>query len=106
MACLENDYGMLGELAKALNTDVNSLPLSLILSWLVVIKQCLSHITRFEQKAVAILLTLLSLGIKNVYVGPKIPAFFTPTILKVLIEKFQLHVVNTPESDLKTILKL
>jgi len=77
-------------LAGAFSTDVNSLPLSLIISW-------------FEQKAVAILLTLLYLGIKNVYVGPKVPAFFTPTILGVLVEKFQLHVVGNVDEDLKTI---
>eukprot|EP01106_Pelomyxa_sp_JSP_P015783 TRINITY_DN55_c0_g1_i17.p2 TRINITY_DN55_c0_g1~~TRINITY_DN55_c0_g1_i17.p2 ORF type:complete len:560 (-),score=179.91 TRINITY_DN55_c0_g1_i17:75-1754(-) len=79
-------------LANAFNTDVNGLPLSIILSW-------------FEQKAVAILLTLLSLGIKNIYVGPRVPAFFTPTILGVLVDKFQLHVTGTPDADLKTILK-
>lgn len=78
-------------LAGAFNTDVNSLPLSMILSW-------------FEQKAVAILLTLLSLGIKNIYVGPRVPAFFTPTILGVLVEKFSLHVVGNPDDDLRTIL--
>lgn len=92
-----NDYGMLGdlprlldmgqcndaysaivvavELAKALNTDVNSLPLSMVLSW-------------FEQKAVAILLTLLSLGIKNIYVGPRIPAFFTVQSIVLLVLNF------------------
>jgi hydroxylamine reductase len=78
-------------LAGALKTDVNSLPLSLVLSW-------------FEQKAVAVLLTLLHLGIKNIYVGPRPPAFFTPTILQVLVDKFNLHIISTPESDLKAIL--
>lgn len=79
------------ELAKAFNTDVNSLPLTLVLSW-------------FEQKAVAILLTLLSLGIKNIYVGPSIPAFFTPTVLNVLVEKFNIHPIGKADEDLKAIL--
>eukprot|EP00727_Mastigamoeba_balamuthi_P002213 m51a1_g1199 putative hydroxylamine reductase (563) ;mRNA; r:448442-450590 len=78
-------------LAKALGTDVNSLPLSLVLSW-------------FEQKAVAILLTLLFLGIKNIYVGPRVPAFFTPAILSTLVEKYSLHVVGDPDKDIAAIL--
>ncbi|KAH3762591.1 hydroxylamine reductase [Pelomyxa schiedti] len=78
-------------LAEAFNTDVNSLPLSLILSW-------------FEQKAVAILLTLLYLGIKNIYLGPRIPGFFTPTILNILKEKFSLQIVGNVDNDLRTIL--
>jgi len=78
-------------LAKAFNTDVNSLPLSLILSW-------------YEQKAVCVLLTLLSLGIKNMRLGPTVPAFVTPPILQVLIDKFAIKTITTPEEDLKAIL--
>ncbi len=78
-------------LAKAFNTDVNSLPLSLILSW-------------YEQKAVAILLTLLHLGIKNIRLGPSLPAFVTPPVLKVLVEKFGIAPITTPAADLKAIL--
>ena len=62
-------------LAKAFNTDVNGLPLSIVLSW-------------YEQKAVAVLLTLLSLGIKNIRIGPSLPAFLTPTLVKILVDKF------------------
>eukprot|EP01105_Mastigella_eilhardi_P011735 TRINITY_DN2693_c0_g3_i1.p1 TRINITY_DN2693_c0_g3~~TRINITY_DN2693_c0_g3_i1.p1 ORF type:complete len:575 (-),score=174.24 TRINITY_DN2693_c0_g3_i1:49-1728(-) len=80
------------ELAKAFNCDVNALPLSIVLSW-------------FEQKAVAILLTLLHLGLKNVYVGPRKPAFFTPAILDVLVEKFNLHLTGDPEADMRAMLK-
>ncbi|CAH1802338.1 unnamed protein product [Owenia fusiformis] len=65
-------------LAKAFNTDVNSLPLSIALSW-------------FEQKAVAVLLSLLHLGIKNIRVGPVLPAFITPTVLDILVEKFNIQ---------------
>ncbi|MFH1654464.1 MAG: hydroxylamine reductase [Pseudomonadota bacterium] len=75
-------------LAKAFNTDVNSLPLSFILSW-------------YEQKAVVILLTLLHLGIKNIRIGPSLPAFITPPVLKVLIDKFNLTPITTPDEDLK-----
>jgi hydroxylamine reductase len=78
-------------LAKAFNTDVNSLPLSLILSW-------------YEQKAVAILLTLLFLGIKNIRLGPTLPAFVTPAVLNVLVEKFNIMPIKTPEEDLQAIL--
>ena len=78
-------------LAEAFDTDVNSLPLSLIISW-------------FEQKAVAILLTLLHLGIKNIRLGPSLPAFVTPDVLKVLVEKFNIMPISTPEEDLKAIL--
>ncbi len=78
-------------LAKAFNTDVNKLPLSLILSW-------------FEQKAVAILLTLLSLGIKNIRIGPTPPAFITPNILKVLQDTYGLKMITTAERDLQAIL--
>ncbi len=78
-------------LARAFNTDVNSLPLSLVLSW-------------YEQKAVCILLTLLYLGIKNIRLGPSLPAFVTPAALQVLHEKFNLMPITTPDEDLKAIL--
>ncbi len=78
-------------LAKAFDTDVNSLPLSMIISW-------------FEQKAVAILLTLLHLGIKKIKLGPRLPAFITPEVLDVLVQKFEIAPVKTPEEDLAEIL--
>jgi hydroxylamine reductase len=70
---------------------VNDLPLSMILSW-------------FEQKAVAILLTLLYLGIKDMRLGPNLPAFITPAVLNVLVEKFNIMPIKTPQEDLATIL--
>ena len=78
------------ELAKAFNTDINSLPLSIVLSW-------------FEQKAVAVLLTLLSLGVKNIRIGPALPAFVTPATLDFLVKTFNLMPINAehPEDDLK-----
>lgn len=79
------------ELAKVFNCSVNDLPLSLVLSW-------------YEQKAVCILLTLLYLGIKNIRLGPTLPAFVSPNVLQVLIEKFNISLVTTPENDLKAIL--
>jgi len=78
-------------LARAFETDVNALPLSLILSW-------------YEQKAVAILLTLLHLGIKNMRLGPSLPAFVTPVALNILVEKFNIMPLSTPQEDLKAIL--
>ena len=78
-------------LAAAFDTDVNSLPLSLIISW-------------YEQKAVAILLTLLHLGIKDIRLGPTLPAFVAPAVLKVLVEKFNLQPVGTAKEDLAAIL--
>jgi hydroxylamine reductase len=78
-------------LADAFKCDVNELPLTLVLSW-------------YEQKAVCILLTLLSLGIKNIYLGPSLPAFVSPNVLNVLVEKFALRPISTPEADMKTIL--
>lgn len=78
-------------LAEAFTCGVNDLPLTLVLSW-------------YEQKAVCILLTLLSLGIQNIYIGPSIPAFFSSTVLNVLVEKFNLHPISTPEQDLAAIL--
>ena len=78
-------------LSKAFGVGVNDLPLSMILSW-------------YEQKAVVILLTLLSLGIKNIRLGPTLPAFTTPNILSVLVEKFGIKPITTPDQDLKAIL--
>jgi hydroxylamine reductase len=79
-------------LAAAFNTDVNNLPLSIILSW-------------FEQKAVAILLSLLSLNIKEMYLGPVAPEFISKGIFKVLKDNFDLRLISTPEQDLKEILE-
>ena len=78
-------------LAKAFECDVNELPLTLVLSW-------------YEQKAVCVLLTLLALGIKNIYIGPSLPAFISENILKVLVDKFNITPITTPEEDLKKIL--
>ena len=78
-------------LAEVFNCGVNDLPLSLVLSW-------------YEQKAVIILLTLLSLGVKNIRLGPTLPAFISPNILNFLVENFQVKPVTTPEQDLKDIL--
>ncbi len=78
-------------LAEAFKTDINGLPLSLVLSW-------------YEQKAVCILLSLLHLGVKNMKLGPSLPAFVKGPVFKVLQEKFNLQAVTTPEQDLKEIL--
>lgn len=78
-------------LADAFNTDVNGLPLSIVLSW-------------YEQKAVADLLALLSLGVKGIYLGPSLPAFLSPNVLQHLIDNFDLKPISTPEDDLKTML--
>ena len=78
-------------LAGAFGVGVNDLPLSLILSW-------------YEQKAVAILLSLLSLGIKNIRLGPSLPAFVSPNVLKFLVEQFNISPISTAEADLKAIL--
>ncbi|MDX9822439.1 MAG: hydroxylamine reductase [Syntrophales bacterium] len=78
-------------LAKAFNTDVNGLPLSLVLSW-------------YEQKAVVILLTLLSLGIKGIRLGPTLPAFVTPAVLDVLVKNYDVKPIGTVEGDLAAIL--
>ena len=78
-------------LAKAFGVSLNELPLSLILSW-------------YEQKAVAILLSLLYLGVKNIRLGPSLPAFITPNVLKVLVEKFNIMPIKTVDEDLKAIL--
>ena len=78
-------------LADAFDTDVNGLPLSLIVSW-------------YEQNAVADLLALLSLGIKNIYLGPTLPAFLSPNVLQYLVDTFQLRLISNPEDDIKTCL--
>jgi hydroxylamine reductase len=78
-------------LANAFNVGVNDLPLSMILSW-------------YEQKAAAILLTLLYLGIKNIRLGPSLPAFITPNVLDVLVKNFDIKPITTPDQDLKAIL--
>jgi hydroxylamine reductase len=78
-------------LAEAFATDINHLPLSLILSW-------------YEQKAVAILLSLLHLGIKNMFLGPSLPAFLTPNVLRYLVENYNIKPISSPEEDLKAIL--
>lgn len=79
-------------LADAFACDVNELPLSLILSW-------------YEQKAVSILLTLLHLGIKNIYLGPTIPAFLSKNVVDFLVENYGIHPITTPEQDLAEIMK-
>ncbi|NQT68636.1 MAG: hydroxylamine reductase, partial [Desulfobacteraceae bacterium] len=78
-------------LAGAFECGVNDLPLSMILSW-------------YEQKACVILLSLLHLGIKDIRLGPSLPAFITPNILNVLVEKFNIMPIKTAEEDLKAIL--
>jgi hydroxylamine reductase len=78
-------------LADAFETDVNSLPLSIVLSW-------------YEQKAVVILLSLLHLGIKNIRLGPTLPAFVTRVVLDVLVENFNIMPITTPEADLQAML--
>ena len=79
-------------LAEAFGCGVNDLPLSLVLSW-------------YEQKAVCILLTLLHLGIKNIRLGPTLPAFISPNVLNYLVENFGIAPITTPEEDLKQLLK-
>ena len=78
-------------LAEAFKCGVNDLPLTLVLSW-------------YEQKAVCILLTLLYLGIQNMYLGPSLPAFVSPNVLNFLVEKFHISPISTPEADLQKIL--
>jgi len=78
-------------LAKAFDCSVNELPLSIVLSW-------------YEQKAVCVLLTLLHLGIKNIYLGPTLPAFVSPGVLKVLVDTFNITPISTAEADLKRLL--
>jgi hydroxylamine reductase len=79
-------------LAKAFNVNLNELPLSIILSW-------------YEQKACAILLSLLYLGVKNIRLGPSLPAFITPNVLKVLVDNFNIMPIKTADEDLKAIMK-
>ncbi|NQT19812.1 MAG: hydroxylamine reductase, partial [Planctomycetes bacterium] len=78
-------------LANAFDTDVNGLPLSFILSW-------------YEQKACAILLSLLHLGVRDIRLGPTLPAFVTPAVLQVLVDNFNIMPISTAEEDLKAIL--
>ena len=78
-------------LADAFGTDVNGLPLSLVLSW-------------YEQKAVAILLTLLHLGVRDIRIGPSLPAFVAPPVLEALVDKFGIMPISTPQEDLQAIL--
>jgi hydroxylamine reductase len=78
-------------LSKAFGVGVNDLPLSMILSW-------------YEQKAVAILLTLLALGIKNIRLGPSLPAFTSSNVLDVLVKNYNIKPISTPDADLKDIL--
>ena len=79
-------------LADAFETDINGLPLSLIISW-------------YEQKAVADLLALLSLGFKNIYLGPTLPAFISPNVLQYLTDTFNLRLISNAEDDIKTCLR-
>ena len=88
---------LVGPIKQAFNipvgfdTDVNGLPLSFIIPW-------------YEQKAVAVLVSLLHLGIKDVHLGPSLPAFVTPNVLDVLVKNYNLTPIGTPEGDLKKIL--
>lgn len=79
-------------LAEAFNCGLNDLPLTLVLSW-------------YEQKACAILLSLFYLGIKNIYLGPSLPAFITPGVLEFLVNTFNVKPISTPDQDLAAILK-
>lgn len=79
-------------LSEAFNCTVNELPLSMVLSW-------------YEQKAVCILLTLLHLGIKNILLGPSLPAFVSPNVLNFLVENYGIAPISTPEEDLAKLLK-
>lgn len=78
-------------LADAFKCGVNELPLTLVISW-------------YEQKAVCVLLTLLSLGIKNIHLGPTLPAFISPNVLNILVGKFNIKPISKPETDLEAIL--
>lgn len=79
-------------LAEAFGCGVNDLPLSMVLSW-------------YEQKAVCILLTLLHLGIKNILLGPTLPAFISPNVLSILIDKYNIAPISTPDEDLMKLLR-
>ena len=78
-------------LADAFGCGVNDLPLSMVLSW-------------YEQKAVCILLTLLHLGIRNIRLGPTLPAFLSPNVLQYLVEHYHIAPITTPKEDLKAML--
>ncbi len=78
-------------LTEAFGCEVNDLPLSMVLSW-------------YEQKAVCILLTLLYLGIKNILLGPTLPAFLSPNVLNLLVEKYNIGLITTPDEDMKKLL--
>ena len=78
-------------LADAFDCTVNDLPMTLVLSW-------------YEQKAVCILLTLLSLGIRNMYLGPTLPAFMSETVVKFLVDTYNLQPITAPEQDMDAIL--
>lgn len=78
-------------LSEAFSKDINDLPLTLVLSW-------------YEQKAICVLLSLLSLGVKNIYLGPTLPPFISENVLNVLVEQFGLRPISTPEADLAQIL--
>lgn len=78
-------------LAEAFGCSVNELPLSMVISW-------------YEQKAVAVLLTLLHLGIKNIYLGPTLPAFISPKVLELLVDQYNISPISTPAEDLKKML--
>lgn len=80
-------------LSEAFECTVNELPLSMALSW-------------YEQKAVCILLTLLYLGIENILLGPSLPTFISPNVLKFLVDKYKISPISTPENDLKKILQM
>ena len=78
-------------LAEVFGCGVNDLPLTLVLSW-------------YEQKAASVLLTLLHLGIRNIHLGPTLPAFVSPAVLNFLVENYGISPVTTPEEDLKKLL--
>ena len=78
-------------LAEAFGCTVNDLPLTLVLSW-------------YEQKAVCILLSLLALGVKNMYLGPTLPAFLSESVVKILVETYGLQPITAPEQDMDAIL--
>ena len=80
------------ELTEAFECDVNELPLTLVLSW-------------YEQKAVCILLTLLHLGIRNISLGPTLPAFLSTNVADFLVKNYEIHPTTTPEQDLAEILQ-
>lgn len=79
-------------LAQAFDCGVNELPLSMVLSW-------------YEQKAVCILLTLLHLGIKNIYLGPSLPAFLSPNVLQYLVKNYRISPIGDPKEDLEKMLE-